>query len=256
MARPDAGGYHDRVIISARHHAPAAKCGYLPAERWRLEYLHVLELTVEEYGTLLVAGWRRFGRWVFRPRCPSCRACRSLRVNAAAFHPDRSQKRAARANRNAIRLTIEPPSVSAEALELHHRFHSERALRRGWPLRERDAEEYRESFLDNPFPTEQWRFERERDGRLVGLGHVDALPVGLSGIYFVHDPDEHARGLGTWNILCLIEQAQARGLPHVYLGYHVAGCPSLAYKARFRPHQLLEPDGRWGDPARSPDQES
>jgi leucyl-tRNA---protein transferase len=34
--------------------------------------------------------------------------------------------------------------------------------------------------------------------------------------------------------------ASARGLEHVYLGYRVEGCASLAYKSRFRPHELLE----------------
>ena len=37
------------------------------------------------------------------------------------------------------------------------------------------------------------------------------------------------------------------GLEHVYLGYYVADCPSLAYKATFGPNQLRWPDGRWRD---------
>ena len=39
----------------------------------------------------------------------------------------------------------------------------------------------------------------------------------------------------------------ARGLPHLYLGYYVAGCPSLHYKANFTPNQILGPDGHWRD---------
>ncbi|HKQ40385.1 MAG TPA: arginyltransferase, partial [Verrucomicrobiae bacterium] len=27
---------------------------------------------------------------------------------------------------------------------------------------------------------------------------------------------------------------------HVYLGYRVAGCRSMEYKAQFRPHELLQ----------------
>jgi arginine-tRNA-protein transferase len=237
------------VIVTSRLHAPSETCGYLPEERWRLEYLHVAELTAAEYGELLVTGWRRFGRWVFRPRCATCRACRSLRVDVAAFRPDRSQKRARRANEPDIQLRIGPPEMTLAILRLSAVFHRDRATRRGWLGRIDDPGSFAESFLDNPFPTEQWRFQRE--GRLIGLGHVDALPVGLSAIYFVHDPAEHRRGLGTWNVLCLIEEARRRGLPHVYLGYHVAGCPSLAYKARFRPYQLLDPDGRWVEPSGS-----
>ena len=84
-----------------------------------------------------------------------------------------------------------------------------------------------------------------RGGSLVGLGLVDALPVGLSAIYFVRDPEQHHRGLGTWNILCLIDEARRRAMPHVYLGYWVADCVSLSYKASFRPHEILGTDGLW-----------
>ena len=97
-------------------------------------------------------------------------------------------------------------------------------------------------FLTNPFPTEEWSYWV--DDKLVGVGYVDALPEGLSAIYYYHEPTEHSRSLGTFNILKIIEAARQRGLPHVYLGYYVKGCRSLEYKARFRPNEILF-DGRW-----------
>ena len=40
--------------------------------------------------------------------------------------------------------------------------------------------------------------------------------------------------------------AKKAGLPYVYLGYYVAGYPSLEYKARFRPNQVRDPaTGTW-----------
>jgi arginine-tRNA-protein transferase len=152
-------------------------------------------------------------------------------------------RRNRKANEAGIRLEIGEPRLSRDRLELYGRFHADRALRRGWPFRVEDPQSYVESFLDNPFPTEEWSYEL--GGVLVGVGYVDALPVGLSAIYYVHEPACRARGLGTWNVLCLIEEARRRGLPHVYLGYCVAGCPSLAYKARFRPQEVLGTDGAW-----------
>jgi arginine-tRNA-protein transferase len=146
-------------------------------------------------------------------------------------------------NEGVVSLRVGAPRVSTSRLELYRRFHQDRARSRGWGEREEDPISYHESFVSNPFPTEEWSFHL--GGALVGLGVVDSLTVGLSAIYFVHDPDHSRRGLGTWNILCLIEEARRRGLPHVYLGYWVAGCLSLAYKANFRPYELLGPDGQW-----------
>jgi arginine-tRNA-protein transferase len=68
---------------------------------------------------------------------------------------------------------------------------------------------------------------------------------GLSAIYFFYDPRERHRSLGTWNVLCLLDEAVRRGLPFVYLGYYVEGCPSMAYKPRFAPNQVRGSDGVW-----------
>jgi arginine-tRNA-protein transferase len=80
---------------------------------------------------------------------------------------------------------------------------------------------------------------------LIGVGYVDALPGGLSAIYFYYDPGERHRSLGTYNVLSILASARARNLPHVYLGYYVAGCRSLEYKARFRPNEVLTGGGTW-----------
>ena len=47
-------------------------------------------------------------------------------------------------------------------------------------------------------------------------------------------------------ILWLIEQARALGLPHVYLGYWVQKSRKMAYKARFKPSEILI-GGVWRD---------
>jgi leucyl-tRNA---protein transferase len=208
-----------------------------------MEYEFVTELSLDEYAIRMMAGWRRFGHMLFRPSCQHCQACQSLRVDVAGFRPNRSQRRVRKAIEGIVSLQIGNPRVSASRLDLYRRFHDDRARLRGWGQREEDPISYHESFVSNPFPTEEWSFFV--GGSLVGLGVVDSLPVGLSAIYFVHDPDHRHLSLGTWNILCLIDEARRRGLPHLYLGYWVADCLSLAYKANFRPHELLGQDGRW-----------
>src|SRR5262249_26527376 len=113
-----------------------------------------------------------------------------------------------------------------------------------WPLHPaKDPESYATSFTDNPFVTEEWCYYL--GPQLVGVGYVDDLPEGLSAIYFFYDPDYRDRSLGTWNILQLLRAAAQRHRPHPYLGYYVAGCPSMEYKARFRPSEVRGPDGVW-----------
>ena len=118
--------------------------------------------------------------------------------------------------------------------QLYDRYHAYQAAARGWPEHPaKDAAGYANSFVDNPFPTQEWCYYL--NDRLVGVGYVDDLPDGLSAIYFFYDPDERQRSLGTWNVLNMIEHARRRGIPYVYLGYYVAGCPSMIYKRRSCP---------------------
>jgi arginine-tRNA-protein transferase len=224
--------------------APPSPCGYLPEETWRLEYDHVAEVTSAEYLERMRQGWRRFGHVLFRPRCPACNACRSLRVPVADFRPDRSQRRVRKANDGVIRVQIGTPRVNRARLSLYDRYHAHQAEVKGWPVHPaKDADGYAESFVDNPFPTQEWCYYL--GDRLVGVGYVDDLPGALSAIYFFYDPSERQRSLGTWNVLSILDHAARRGLAHVYLGYYVEGCASMVYKSRFAPNEILWPDGTW-----------
>ncbi len=221
-----------------------SRCGYLPDRDWRLEYQYAIEFSAGEYAERMLRGWRRFGRTLFRPRCEGCDACRPIRVDVARFRPDRSQRRAARANRDDLRMEVADPAAGPEQLDLYRRYHAHQEVAKHWPSRSDEGpEDYHDSFVDNPFPTREWRYYL--GNTLVGVGHVDDLPIGPSAITFIHDPAHRDRSLGTWNVLALIDHARERGQPHVYLGYHVADCPSMAYKARFVPNQTLRPDGHW-----------
>ena len=62
-------------------------CSYLPVETASLEYRIAADVTELEYGELLRRGWRRFGCDFFRPACPHCVKCRSLRIDVERFKP-------------------------------------------------------------------------------------------------------------------------------------------------------------------------
>jgi arginine-tRNA-protein transferase len=81
--------------------------------------------------------------------------------------------------------------------------------------------------------------------RIVAVGIADVEPLAMSAVYCYFDPALNSRALGVFNVLSLLAQCQERGLPHLYLGYYVAGSPRMSYKASFRPCEQLGPDGRW-----------
>jgi arginine-tRNA-protein transferase len=229
-----------------RYTAPPSTCGYLPDQRWSLEYEMVAGITADEFQQRLENGWRRFGPMLFRPQCASCRACLSLRVEVPKFQPNRSQRRAWKQASDVIDVRIGRPMVTRSRLDLYDRFHEFQSDQKNWPLHpNKDAGSYRESFVNNPDFTEEWCYYLE--DRLVGVGYADRLATSMSAIYFFYEPEVRDLSLGTFNVLCLLKECARHNLPYLYLGYYVAGCRSLEYKGNFHPNQVRHPDGAWRD---------
>jgi arginine-tRNA-protein transferase len=221
----------------SRFRMPPSVCSYLPGERAALEYSIRDSIEAHRYESLLARGWRRHGRCFFRPACPSCSKCRSLRVDVAAFTPTKSQRRTLRRNAD-VDIEVAAPAASPDHVRLYNAWHADMHARRGWCNDETTINQYTEAFLAG-----DWPFAREirywRAGRLVGVGLVDEVPAALSSIYFYYDPAWRAAGPGTFSILTEIDFAHRTNRRWLYLGYWIAACPSMAYKANFGPHELL-----------------
>lgn len=189
--------------------------------------------------TLAAHGFRRSGRYLYRPQCPGCRACIPARIPVADFHPDRSQRRTRARNRD-LEVRERPAVFDPEHYELYNRYQSARhpdgSMAAGSP----------EQYLE--YLTSHWshtRFHEFRLGeRLLAVAVVDHLGDGLSAVYTFFDPEQRHRGLGTQAILWQIDHARAHGLPWVYLGYWIAESPKMNYKARFRPLEIMR-GGAW-----------
>lgn len=216
------------------------RCPYLSTEEASLAVRLSVDVTAGEFGAMLARGWRRFGPSYFRPACGTCSACVPTRIRADAFVASKSQKRARQQSAGLIRLTG-LPIVDDERLELYARWHRNREQQRGWDAMPISADEYTLEFAFPHPSVREVTFRDPRQGnRLVGVGIVDEVPEALSAVYFFWDPEHAPSSLGTAHVVRLVDDAVARGLPYVYLGYRVDGCPSLAYKARFQPQQVLD----------------
>lgn len=96
--------------ISLNIITPPDTCHYLAHQESITECDLIIEMSSEEYEQRLLAGWRHFGRQVFRPRCENCDECKSLRIPVKDYKPNRSQARNFKANHGRISLEIQEPA--------------------------------------------------------------------------------------------------------------------------------------------------
>jgi len=191
------------------------------------------------YDVAVQRGYRRAGGHVYHPQCTGCRACVACRVPVADFQPDRAQRRCLARNAD-IDLRLVSASYTDEYFSLYRRYLCARHPDGG--MDDARPEDFAR-FLYTPWsPT---RFVEFRDaGRLVALAVPDFCASGLSAVYTFYDPDEHARGLGTFAILSQLRIARESGLGYLYLGFWIEGHPKMHYKARFQPLEVMH-DGVW-----------
>ena len=216
-------------------------CPYLTG---RTERKVVTEITGPDsdalHDRLSRAGFRRSHNIAYAPVCPSCNACVPIRIPTATFQPDRTMRRVIRANAGVEGFEM-PARATAEQFQLFQRY--QQARHGDGDMATMSFYDYRAMVEDTPIETAVVEF-RTPDDRLIGACLMDRLGDGLSAVYSFFAPDMVRRSLGNFTILWLIERARALGLPYVYLGYWVPESAKMAYKARFRPSEVLA-GGAW-----------
>lgn len=217
---------------------PEHRCSYLPDRVAQSRAFWAERVDGEAYHALMDAGFRRSGKLVYQPICRGCRECLPIRVPIATFQPSKSQQRTRKRNSD-VTVEIGPPIPTVEKWEIYQRYQRE------WHQGQADDQAGFEGFLyESPVDTVEFCY-RDAAGKLLGAGICDICSKSLSGVYFYFDPLEAKRSLGTFSALCEIDFARTKGIPYYYLGYYIDRCPSMAYKATYRVHQILHPDNVW-----------
>ncbi|MCA8901891.1 MAG: arginyltransferase [Hyphomonas sp.] len=219
-------------------------CPYLPGRKERKAFTN---LAVSEsdliHNMLSQAGFRRSQTIAYRPACPRCNACRSVRVPTRDYVPSRGDRRTLIRNAGLTRRAVEA-TPTREQYNLLRTYVKSR--HEGGGMSDMSYRDYANMVGGSPVRSYifEYRDGPETDSPLVAASITDVLQDGFSMVYTFFDPDLDERSLGHFLILDHIRHATDLGLPHVYLGYWVKGSPKMDYKRRYKPLEVLDGD-RW-----------
>ncbi|MCG8623241.1 MAG: arginyl-transferase family protein [Proteobacteria bacterium] len=237
--KPNANPAPSPLVLSMRL-MPPNPCPYL---KGRMEQKLVADIAhmPENYTKLAQVGFRRIEHWVYRPACPGCEECVSLRIASGIgsgkvaadegrlIHSP-SQRRIMRRNQHITRRLL--PNVARhdhyalfKAYQQHRHYDGQ--------MHGMTGSDYAALITRSPIPTLVVEYRAGSD--LFGVMLVDIQADGLSLVYSFFDPKYSRQSPGNFMILDAARLAHGKGLPYVYLGYYVPSSRKMRYKTQFKP---------------------
>ncbi|MBN2694246.1 hypothetical protein JXR93_06255 [bacterium] len=222
-------------LIQDIKNSTISDCPYSFNEKFRQKYFFAYNLTKKEMGTLIRAGWRRFGIFFFMPICPKCSRCTPIRVDAVNLTLSKTQKKIVKKNRETIFSIKESNEYTQEELEAIFDIYKEHNLFRF--NKESTKSDFLESFFkgNQSFLISSYKIADE----LVAFGFLDILDDGLSSIYFCYKERFANYSLGYFSIITESNYIKLNNMKYYYLGYYIEENHFMSYKNRFLPHQLF-----------------
>lgn len=226
-------------------------CGYIAknlAQSLIASPHHVVDADV--YSELIKQGFRRSGKFAYRPHCEHCHQCVPVRVVLNKFLPTRSQKRAYKRHSN-LTATVLPLDFYEAHFTLYRQYQSSRHPAESEQSKNacnEEKEQYKQFLCQSNVESLMIEF-KDAENQIKIVSVVDIIEDGVSAVYTFYDTEQKA-SYGTYAIIWLAEWTKNLRLPYLYLGYWIAESQKMAYKKNFQGQEKLI-NGDWinDDPA-------
>ena len=222
------------------YQTPEHECNYLSDQGASTVFVDpAANLDINIYSRLALIGFRRSGRYIYRPRCSCCSACIPIRLPVDEFKASRSQRRVWSKNTD-LEVRILDNTFNQEHYGLYERYLHARHPDGG--MDDTTPEKY-QNFLSCEWMNTSF-IEFRLQERLIAVAVTDVMQHGLSALYTFFDPDTAHRSPGVYAILWQLQYAKQKNLDWLYLGYWIEASQKMAYKTRYRPYEIFI-DGKW-----------
>jgi leucyl-tRNA---protein transferase len=200
------------------------------------ESLEREEMSLDDWDTLLSAGWDRVGGHFFRRQfdyfavpvfgedVKISMQLMPLRYRLwTAFDWSKSQRIVQRKNQD-LRVVVRPATIDEEKLTLFDQWYDVRFKRQStiftWV-----------SGIDKPFPTQEVAIYKL--DKLIACSYFDATPKAQYSTLAMYDPNELKRSLGTFTLMKEIENARKTAKGYHYPGHAYYENSMYEYKKKF-----------------------
>lgn len=222
------------------------QCGYIAknlAQSLIASPHHLADKDV--YSQLISQGFRRSGKFTYRPHCEHCNKCIPVRIVLDQFKPTRSQKRARKQHAD-LTATILPLRFDHAHYALYSQYQAARhatADELKQSEQEDDEEQYKQFLCRSNVESLMIEF-RDMHKQVCIICVVDLVQDGISAVYTFYDPHAKKASYGTHAIMWLSNWAKELKLSYLYLGYWIEESQKMAYKEKFNAQEKLI-DGEW-----------
>ncbi len=210
-------------------------CGYIEglASQSLVATPHHL-ISQHHYNDLIKKGFRRSGKFTYKPYCELCNACIPIRINVKNFVPSKSFKRIIKKHQH-----LQTSVLTLSFHENHFKLYLEYQKMRHEKTKttDDDVNQYSEFLLQSNIDSRLIQFQDQDDLKIVSF--VDVIDDGISAVYTFYDTHDKSLSYGTYSILWLINWCIEKKLDYVYLGYWIKESKKMNYKTHFKPFELF-----------------